>query len=501
MLLPQVFENDRGPILIHNDTTEMSLISLSNLRTGISYDFVVRGVTDEGVGPFSHALKFSLSPDALRPTITNVNNPVPTIDSNMYMIIAIVSAAILVGLILLAVIICVFRRRNMTKVPHYFSKSCSNSGPWSGHEGCFENGSVSGIHPRYPDRTLTHLGDYRYMDSGRPIKVNNPTMYADGSFLNFKMGKIPIEELMYEDPEGLHLVSFGNRQNMNCDATEPYATTPLISGARMSPHLRHDVSNIPGQIDVSSMQHKESTASNGPVLQFPAPPPSHGSNSTNASDKNRCKSANNSLANAPFDPNSLQHSSLHHHLPYYNISDSSHHASPLLHPRKQVILHTPYNDYQVPTHPTYFTSHINNVGITNSPQPAYHVNLIPNPMNDSFDQIPSHFDVKVGSWVQSSSFGANETEDVDGAFKDKSRSSRIFSSPHSSPKRNDVEGKEIDESSCYSDEASQENKSSQGSISELNENLHWAEAVRSIQESSDADRDITSPNYHRLGSC
>lgn len=192
----------------------------------------MRSITSIGMGPPSEILQFS--PTQETTTTNNVpNNSIPssTVTNNTYMIIAIVCAAILVASFLLSALIWIYRKRNLSKCPHYFSKGDGSSGPWSAYSGCWEDGNTAGINTtrytdgtmsamnntRYADGTLTGLSNLRYTDAAGNVTALNPSIYADagGQFYDSKSGYEvrPAEDMMYEDPEGLRLVSFKSRHN------------------------------------------------------------------------------------------------------------------------------------------------------------------------------------------------------------------------------------------------------------------------------------------------
>ena len=319
----------------------------------------MRGITSLGLGPASEVLRFVHNEELGVQTVPN-NSSVPssTATNNTYIIIAIVVATILVFLFLLAAVVFIYRKRNISKCPHYFNKGDGSGGPWTAYAGCWEDASTTGgisttlnndgttvtslNNARYTDGTLTALGNIHY---GHGVNGANGMYGSDGrsqfyATTDTKSAHHDVlrtsEDLMYEDPEGLRLVSFKGRHNQRCRSPEPYATTPLITGSGGTPiyprSLRTDKNitrlppNIPHMLDQSHNFNSHSdkgSMSSGPVLQFPPPPPpplSGGETSTSTSTNS--KGGGGSLF--------LQH------LPYHptNDSNSSHQTSPLLLPKQ-----------------------------------------------------------------------------------------------------------------------------------------------------------------------
>ena len=199
---------------------------------GVLYDLSVRSITSIGLGPPSEILQFTPSQENIVKNISNNFIPSSTVSNNTTMIITIVCAAIIVASFLLAALIWIYKKRNITKCPHYFSKGDSSTGPWSAYSGCWEDGSNTGgisttrytdgtvsamNNTRYTEGTLTGLGNIRYTDATGNVTALNPSLYADagGQFYDSKSGYElrPAEDMMYEDPEGLRLVSFKSRHN------------------------------------------------------------------------------------------------------------------------------------------------------------------------------------------------------------------------------------------------------------------------------------------------
>ena len=527
--LLQVFETSHATILVRNHTTNATNTLVTGLKAGTAYNFVVRGVTKDGFGPFSTAEKFSM-PQGVVSVTGYDNDPAPTVEDNTYMIIAIVSAAVLVAIFLLAAIILICKKRNK-KCPHYFSKANGGSGPWPVYAGFWENGasrgthhtstSTSGMNPRYANGA-EHISSVRY---GRPEKMGDPSLCSNSHFYDTKSGYEirPTEDIMYEDPEGFHLVSFkkGHKNPRKCNSPEPYATTPLISGVGEPRYPRH---NLPNILPASIVSHsgvnysdKGSMCFGGPVLQFPPPPPSQGSLSTSTSSNGRSKTSNNGRSNESSGGSSVQHLFLQQHLPYHSVSDASHHTSPLVRPRQFPHSVSPNNNhqltYQVPPNSSQLLGYgIDDVNNKYPPMPQSHINFIRNPLNnyqhpqidtsDNFGRVPKNEKDGVCSWLNNASYVTNDSMKPNSPFNDGvSCSSRKCPSPQSSAPGDPDDSDDRDETSCWSDGGSPENESSVGSFSELDPNLDWAEAVRLMTENNSTDNN--NPNkaaYNPLSS-
>ncbi|XP_018013475.1 protein sax-3 [Hyalella azteca] len=533
----QGVEASNDHVLVYNSTTNATTVIVSNLKPGVAYDFSVRGLTSLGLGPPSDILRFVPSIEYATKTVPNNSIPSSTAASNTYMIIAIVCAAILVSSFLLGAVIYIYRKRNLSKCPHYFSsKADSCTGPWSAHSGCWEDGSNTGAisTTRYNDGTVSAMNNTRY-NEGTPAGLTNirytdlcgnaTTIYTDGGgqfyVANDSKSGYEIrasEDMMYEDPEGLRLVSFKGRHNLRCASPEPYATTPLIAGCKDPAYPRSQKGtkmsasrlppNIPN-IPPAELTHNFNTHSDkgsmvsGPILQFPPPPPpplnaaegGGSSSSTTASSNSRGAVSNN----APSRGGSSQHLFLQH-LPYHTTagsnSSASHHTSPLLHPRQsrspasQV---SPNNVKTSQVSPTHLLSNGNfqnqhraqnvcPVYGQNEVDPFIHANNIIAARNQDNKRagLENWLNTSVGKPTSDHGFTA-------GAYF---LANRRCNSPESSAmgdadESDDKEGEE----SCWSEgsHGTNENEVStngsvSGSMSSLNPDLNWTEAVRLMSE-------------------
>ena len=393
------------------------------------------------------------------------------------MIIAIVSAALVVALLLFAVVLCICRKRNISKYPHSFSKGNSSSVPWSAYAGCLEN-EATGTLPahQYADGTLSGLASFRYAGAEESMKTGNPAMYVDGGHFydaksDFEIR--PTEELMYEDSEYLRLVSLKNRQNERFAPPEPYATTPLISrfGEPFYPSYNvpnQFIPNIPHSAMNYTLANKNSICSNIPVLQFPPPPHSQGSSGSN-----------NSRSNTSSGGSCMQNVFVEQNMPYHSSGDAPHHTSSPLFNSRHVILHSnfPHNHqpiYQVPTDSNYMLNPSNEDAGTNSTtEQKCYANVMHNqPYNKGQTQEPmnrtqSHMKDDVGSWMKHQS---PESKVKQSSLYDYNK----YNSPLSSAPGDLDESDDREESSCWSNGATHEIESSMGSISELNSS--WAES-------------------------
>ncbi|KAF2358373.1 Fibronectin type III [Trinorchestia longiramus] len=531
----QGVEATNDHVLVHNSTTNATFVLVRNLKLGVAYEFSVRSLTRFGMGPPSDVLRFVPSLENMTKNVANNSIPSSTATNNTYMIVAIVCAAVLVSSFLLAAVIYIYRKQHLTKCPHYFSKSERCTGPWSGHSGCWEDGSNTGgiSTTRYNDGTVSAMNNTRYTD-GAPSALTNirytdlcgnaTTIYTDGGGQFYvandnKSGYEirPSEDMMYEDPEGLRLVSFKGRHNQRCASPEPYATTPLISGSKDPAYPRSQKGtkmsgsrlppNIPciPQVDIIhnfNTQSDKGSMVSGPILQFPPPPPppplsaaEGGNSSTTASSNSRGGASNN----APSRGGSSQHLFLQH-LPYHTTagsnSSASHHTSPLLHPRQnrspavQVSPNSIKTSQISPSHlmaANNFPSQLRSQNVV--PQygqtdgdPFIHANNIIAARN----QNPTRAGLE--NWLNSSvGNSAVENGFTSGSYfpPGKRCNSPESSAMGDAEESDDKEGDE----SCWSegshgtnDNEISTNGSVSDSMSSLNPDLNWTEAVRLMSE-------------------
>lgn len=228
------------PLLL-NITTNSTFVVVPKLPGSATYEFTVRAVLGLFLGPPSEVLRFTPSwENFVTKPVANDDKLVPTTTTdanNSYIITAIVCAAILVFCFLLAAVIWIHRKRSFTKCPHYFTKENESSGPWSAYSGCWEDGTnTNGISTsRYNDGTVSAMNNTRFTDLGGTltdlknvhytknvgtVPGTNVSIYTDaeGQFYAAADGKSgyearPLEDMMYEDPEGLRLVSFKGRDS------------------------------------------------------------------------------------------------------------------------------------------------------------------------------------------------------------------------------------------------------------------------------------------------
>lgn len=225
--------------LVLNTTTNATFVLVQQPTLGATYELTVRGATSLGHGPPSKSLKLKApwestanemaTNDILFPSTTDANNT--------YIIIAVVCAAALVFCLLLAAVVWIYRKRNLAKCPHYFTKEDCNSGPWSAYSGCWEDDTnINGIRTtRYNDCTVPVMNNVRYtieggaqlgFKSGRWTKNGESVLGMNSSLYCSVEGQLcataeekrgydgrPADDLLYEDPEGLRLVSFKGCHN------------------------------------------------------------------------------------------------------------------------------------------------------------------------------------------------------------------------------------------------------------------------------------------------
>lgn len=342
----QVFEATNNSH-VHLDTTVNSTWTLvPGLIPGASYRVTLRGVTAQGPGPLSTPLNFTL-PRTSSPATPDMKESSP-FDNNTYLIVGISIAALLLFILLAGVVYCIYRRRQNNKCPQYYSKG-EGSGPWSEYPGCW---GEAGVGVGVTSTMYTDVGSH-----GMPITQLYHRPPAPASSKGGYEGRPP--EDVYEDPDGLRLVSFGGHVDQKCLSPEPYATTPLIGDMFRGPGGNRLPPNIPVSPGQSQMPNKTTvddcatkTASSdrsgshsshrshnfntlpekgvlsGPVLQFPPPPPPPIVGGDQSSD--------NTLASTGSRGQSPSARLLLQQLPYGGSSSGgSHrsHGSPLLGPR------------------------------------------------------------------------------------------------------------------------------------------------------------------------
>ncbi|XP_042213023.1 protein sax-3-like isoform X2 [Homarus americanus] len=338
--------------VVLNTTVNSTWTLVPGLVLGATYRVTLRGVTARGPGPISTPLNLTIPPGATSyPPDIKESSP---FDNNTYLIVGISVAAAVLFAALAATVYCIYRRRQNNKCPQYYSKafvppSGEGSGPWSEYPGCW---GETGVGVGVTGTMYTDVGSH-----GVPITqlYHRPT--APASSKSGYEGRQP--EDVYEDPDGLRLVSFGGHVDPRCMSPEPYATTPLIrdifrgpGGNRLPPNIpvspgQSPLPNKPSSDDsctkTASSDHSGSHASHrshnfntqpekgsltGPVLQFPPPPPPPIMGGDQSSD--------NTLASTGSRGQSPSTRLLLQQLPYGGSSSGgSHrsHGSPLLGPR------------------------------------------------------------------------------------------------------------------------------------------------------------------------
>ena len=109
---------------VHKDITiNDTWTVIGNLMPGSAYHASLRGVTASGPGPLSKPLAFTM-PVSSSPVGENISPSIPASDvsNNTYLIIGIVSGAIITFALLFVAIFCIYKKRQNNKCPQYFSK-------------------------------------------------------------------------------------------------------------------------------------------------------------------------------------------------------------------------------------------------------------------------------------------------------------------------------------------------------------------------------------------
>lgn len=344
----QVVNSQNHSQILVNTTVNGTWTLVSGLAAGTTYLVTLRGVTARGTGPTSPPLNLTLPPGTVSSHPPDIKESSP-FDNNTYLIVGISVAAAVLFAALAATVFCIYRRRQSTKCPQYYSKGGETSGPWSEYPGCW---GESGVGVGVTGTMYTDVGSH-----GVPITQLYHRPPAPASSKSGYEGRQP--EDVYEDPDGLRLVSFGTHIDPRCMSPEPYATTPLIRDIFRGPGSTRLPPNIPvspGQSPLpgkppsedscaktmssdhsggqgSTRSHNFNTqpekgSLTGPVLQFPPPPPPPIQGGEQSSD--------NTLASTGSRGHSPSTRLLLQQLPYGGSSSGgSHrsHGSPLLGPR------------------------------------------------------------------------------------------------------------------------------------------------------------------------
>ncbi|XP_042881364.1 protein sax-3-like isoform X1 [Penaeus japonicus] len=343
----QVTDTGNGSHVMVNTTVNNTWTLVPGLVPGATYRVTLRGVTARGPGPVSSPLVLTVPPGSTsHPPDIQESSP---FDNNTYLIVGISVAAGVLFVVLAGVVYCIYRRRHNNKCPQYYSKAGEGSGPWAEYPGCWGEPGV--------DRGVTGTMYTDVGSRGVPITQLYHHPPAPESSKGGYESRPP--EDVYEDPDGLKLVSFGGHVDRMCLSPEPYATTPLIGDMFRGPggtRLPPNIPVSPGQnlgsakqpsddscTKTASSDHSGSHASHrshnfnnqsdkgvltGPVLQFPPPPPPPLMDGNQSSD--------NTLASTGSRGHSPSTRLLLQQLPYGGSSSGgSHrsHGSPLLGPR------------------------------------------------------------------------------------------------------------------------------------------------------------------------
>ena len=232
----------------------------------------------------------------------------------------------------------------------------------------------------------------------------------------------------------------------------------------------------------------------GPVLQFPPPPPpplsgGEGGSSTTASTSSHGGTSNTGSRGAPSRGGSSQHLFMQH-LPYHptggSNSGTSYHTSPLLHQRQQIRNQVSPNQ-AIPSNQLNNSSGSNNSHqYQQQPQQHYHISQPISPGYtqcqqpvDPFEQAKNIIHENrpgMESWL-------NNGVPENGFLASSGYTSRRCPSPQSSAlgDAEESDDKECEEDSCWSEGGTNE-ASSGGSVSSLNPDLNWTEAVRLMSE-------------------
>lgn len=94
---------------------------MPGLVSGTTYLVTLRGVTARGPGPTSPPLNLTLPPGTVSSHPPDIKESSP-FDNNTYLIVGISVAAGVLFAALAATVFCIYRRRQSTKCPQYYSK-------------------------------------------------------------------------------------------------------------------------------------------------------------------------------------------------------------------------------------------------------------------------------------------------------------------------------------------------------------------------------------------
>lgn len=104
-----------------NTTVNGTWTLVSGLAAGTTYLVTLRGVTARGTGPTSPPLNLTLPPGTVSSHPPDIKESSP-FDNNTYLIVGISVAAAVLFAALAATVFCIYRRRQSTKCPQYYSK-------------------------------------------------------------------------------------------------------------------------------------------------------------------------------------------------------------------------------------------------------------------------------------------------------------------------------------------------------------------------------------------
>lgn len=104
-----------------NITVNSTWTLVPGLVAGTTYLVTLRGVTARGPGPTSPPLNLTLPPGTATSHPPDIKESSP-FDNNTYLIVGISVAAAVLFAALAATVFCIYRRRQSTKCPQYYSK-------------------------------------------------------------------------------------------------------------------------------------------------------------------------------------------------------------------------------------------------------------------------------------------------------------------------------------------------------------------------------------------
>lgn len=104
-----------------NATVNTTWTLVPGLQPGTTYLVTLRGVTARGPGPISPPLNLTLPPGTVSSHTPDIKESSP-FDNNTYLIVGISVAAAVLFAALAATVFCIYRRRQSTKCPQYYSK-------------------------------------------------------------------------------------------------------------------------------------------------------------------------------------------------------------------------------------------------------------------------------------------------------------------------------------------------------------------------------------------